>query len=525
MLSHKPGHNNHRRHNSNSSHHGNHRHNSGFNHHSHHREDSFQSETVRDTLGNILDAALDEVNYQSERNRLTRSIESLKNQALVQDAQRNYGAAITLYDAALRDAASLNHIWARHQWHLGMRTGYAACSHHSQYTTELTALRAIVFSKQQAELQEAQRLRQIEEDKVREARRLREAEEARQREVQAAQDWQDKRKTIPYDELLKHAANAELEQAAGVLKDLMPLYTAYDRTRKHHNDEDREVLRQLYAQRTRLGGLIFQEQERLRLIREAADDNQRQEAIHHSMYHVLKELNTGDIPATLKALSDVADSSKKFHNIGNIQNQLRTPVSTFQDPLQELRNLQREFYNNAKHDASEFAKRITLLVQQDQNSPMPGKTVLYSSYELELENTIQKRFKANWKNFNSRAMPEDLLNAIAKQIVQRLKLIGNKRWMADVLTFTRWPNMSIDGYGALLLEVADLIDKYVPLNPSQLNKPSLDSLLRPYIEMQNSTQAVVAEHVDDIPKATYADHDQQSEEAGKSEHFLNPNRF
>lgn len=493
----------------------------GHNHNNHHEHHNHHHNSVKDAFGNLLDGMLDEISYQAEKKRLTQNIERLKSEALAQDVQQNYSAAVALYDAALREATALNHIWIRHQWHLGFRNNYATCSYHTQYINQINTLRITPYNKLQLEVQETQRLRKFEEDKIREARRLREVEEARQREAQALQDWQNKRQTIHHAELLQRVAFIGLEQAASVIKELHAMHHSYNTTRKYHDEQDREILRKLEAQKNRLDGLLFQESERKRLIQEAAEDNQRQGAIHHAMYHVLSAIDVGNISAARESLANVAVSANSFHNIENIQDQLRTPASVFKSSLQELTDLQREFNQNASVVAAEFAKHIILLVQQDTSSPVPGKALLYSSYEQELEDIIKKHFKSNWKKFNARDRPEDLVKAIAMQIVQRLKPIGNKRWMADVLTFTRWPNVSVNGYSALLLEVADLIDNYVSLNPPQLKKPNLDLLLRPYMEARNNTAAMAEQKDpknDNVPMASYVYGDQQSEQKGSLEY-------
>jgi ribosomal protein L17 len=250
-------------------------------------------------------------------------------------------------------------------------------------------------------------------------------------------------------------------------------------------------LRQLSDAKSRLDGLILQEQQRTRLLREAASDNQLQESIHRSMYLVLDSLETGDIPAALRVLSE-GKASARFHNTANIKGQLCTPADAFNHPLQELTNLAKEFKRSANSDALNFAKRITQLVQQSTiNTTTPGKNRLYSSYEKEIEKVIKENLEANWTKFHARSAPEDLLLKIAAQIVERFKPIGNKRWAADLLTFTGWPNLSLINYSALLLEIADSIKKYVSLNPMQLQKPFLDTFLQPYVDERNKTRATV----------------------------------
>jgi hypothetical protein len=139
------------------------KHRNGSHHHNNHsRHNSSQEGGSKDALGNFLGAALDEMNYQAAKNRIIANIESLKTQALNQDVLGNYSSAIALYDAALHAAGELEHIRARHQWHLRNRYSYGVCSHHSQYTSTINVLRSAVVTKQQKEQNEVRRLRQIE---------------------------------------------------------------------------------------------------------------------------------------------------------------------------------------------------------------------------------------------------------------------------------------------------------------------------------------------------------------------------
>ncbi len=219
-------------------------------------------------------------------------------------------------------------------------------------------------------------------------------------------------------------------------------------------------------------------------------NNKRQTIIHGYLYLAQRAIIFGELPEALELLQNAYNTALLIKDFSLIKDQVSTPPDIFLKSMGILERQVYEFYKRFNEFSSDNANlSLESALARAYNEKFQGsiEIKLFRYHKDILHECIKDCYKTYWSKFDNRVVPECFKRHIENIIFKRIKKIGYKKWMYDIIFNGYNSSVSINNFESCIYTIHHAFAKYVPLEQSMHSRKLILPILGNLLQTNNPT--------------------------------------